>query len=186
MADGLAWGVLAGAAAVSVLLLAPDGRADNNQPRVLLVGDSLAVGLTGPLANHAARARADFASSAAGSTTAIHWKTRLAEQLVEYGPDLVLFCLGTNDCHDPGSRACAELSSNAAELTAQAEAVGASVLWLVPTWLSYSERIADALDRAGVGVLFAPDALDVAPDRIHLTRAGYADWAATIAGEVFQ
>lgn len=148
--------------------------------RVLLVGDSLAVGL-GP------SARADGAAvSAKGGTVSRQWITRgwFAAALEASRPELVLVCLGTNDA--AGQIDAGTFAAQVAQLEQLARAKGARVVWLFPPPMPYSlEQIRAGLSRAEADVLEPPASLERAPDRIHLTPAAYAAWWRAVAPAAF-
>lgn len=185
MARELAWTALAGAAAVSVLLLAPRATGGTPPPRLLLVGDSLAVGLTGPLASIARARRGAFSAVAAQNTTAAHWQARIDDARVAFEPDAVVFSLGANDCAAGARQACAAFEAHVRTLNARASRDGARVIWLCPAWLEYAPTIRAKLHTVGVEVFEPPPGLRLSADHIHPTPAGYQAWAEAIQREVY-
>lgn len=148
--------------------------------RVLLVGDSLAVGL-GPAA------RADGATvTAKGGTVARQWISRgwFAAALEAARPELVLVSLGTNDA--TGQIDAGTFAAQAAQLEQLARARGARLVWLFPPPMPFSlDAIRAGLSRAEIDVLEPPAGLSRSSDRIHLTPAGYAAWWRAVAPSAF-
>ncbi len=168
--------------------------------RVLLFGDSLAVGLTKPLGVLAKAAGVTFAGDGVQSSTIRDWlagggadaagaakvlRPRLVQDLAKR-PRLTLVSLGTNDMRtaDPaaeGRRAgalIAFLKENGAE----------QIRWIAPPSMPFdsasTEAFRTALDEscrvAGVPV-FDSRATSFERDGIHFTSKGYQRWAAAIA-----
>lgn len=168
------------AAAVLVALASIAPAAPRARRRVLLVGDSLAVGL-------GASARAEGALvSARGGTVARQWITRgwFAAALESARPELVLVSLGTNDA--AGQVDAGTFAAQVAQLEQLARARGARVVWLFPPPMPYSlDAIRAGLSRAEADTLDAPAGLARAADRVHLTPAGYAAWWRAVAPAAF-
>lgn len=150
--------------------------------RVLLVGDSLAVGLARPLA----LLLAPLTSAAVGGTRIDHWHGPTMARALLVAPSLVVVVLGTNDiaAHMAGNEARPQIRA----VVAMARAAGASVAWVGPPslpWDGFGVRAALAQELSDLGVpLFDSEA--AAPvarhsDGVHMTPAGYAEWAAQIA-----
>jgi lysophospholipase L1-like esterase len=160
--------------------------------RVVLVGDSLAVGLARPLAAELKargvelRTCARVAANAGQFTEPGGFGTLgLAGLLSDFKPELVLVSLGTNDTA-PGSSVREKLPARFDLLRQRASAAGARVVFLEPPPLPWSrEPIHRAASHAGAPLLLAP-AIEQAPDHIHATPAGYAAWAKHIAKELNQ
>jgi hypothetical protein len=93
--------------------------------RVLLVGDSLAVGLAPELTKLADSVGLSFQHAATGGTSVVQWDAWIADKLTQYRPNIVLVSLGANDyqrtdpdrvrvaiagfvgkCHDAGAQIC--------------------------------------------------------------------------------
>lgn len=174
----------------TALLLAQDGAAPASaQPktrRVVLVGDSLAVGLAKPLGAElgargvALQVRAATGANA-GAFTEGSGAQSLGKLLADFRPDVVLVSLGTNDTV-PGAEALAKkLPARFALLASRSSAAGARVVFLEPPALPWSrEPIHQAAAHAQAALIVAP-AIEQAPDRIHPTGAGYAAWSKFIA-----
>lgn len=147
--------------------------------KILLVGDSLAVGLTNPLREIAAARGDDLISDATTGTTARQWVSagRLGADVLAHDPDIVLVSLGTNDMK-------ADQSNFANDVTALVDAAaGASVRWIGPPAMPFDAGIVrstltSVLGSRGVPV-FPSDSRSYprAADQIHMPPSGYAAWA---------
>jgi lysophospholipase L1-like esterase len=181
--SGAGWWALAGAAVV--LAVAASSRATSSpvpsiaaSDRVLVVGDSLAVGMRPGFLELGAGERIPTAVDARGGTVTRQWLSRgwLAAALEAHRPTLVLVSLGTNDTS--GQITADELARVAGELAAACRARGARVVWLLPPPMPWkTDAIAQGLRQAGVTALEAPTGLQRAPDRVHMTPDGYRAWA---------
>jgi len=154
--------------------------------RVLLLGDSLAIGLRPRLAQLAKAAGLPFVGAGVQSTTIRHWLagSEVADAIALADPTHTLVCLGTNDMllEDPGAE-----GRRAAELLANLIRNQTAVAWIGPPRLTYDKppfraALAQACAAKRVRV-FDSQALDLerARDGIHMTPAGYAAWAESIA-----
>lgn len=150
--------------------------------RVLLVGDSHAVGLRVPLGDELTRGGWSFAADARGGTSALQWRAWIGPALGAHAPDLVLVSLGGNDFQT--SRP-ADVSTAIGDIARQIQAIGAALWWLDPRLEGSS-----LVDRVGVvdwwravaaRVLVAGPTVTIAADAIHATAQGYRNWAADIA-----
>lgn len=146
---------------------------------VLLIGDSLAVGL-GPIIGAYYKDKGiPFTSAGEGSTNARQWRARMREAValpdVEK-PDLVLVSLGTNDALSTTLRQ--EFSANMIDICESAAKVNARCVWL-----RAPNRTASMVS-APVGVLDPPPGVELQPDGIHPTSGGYASWAAHVVASV--
>lgn len=148
--------------------------------RVLLVGDSLGVGLASPLRAELKKKGTECSSSVRGSTIARYWLGRVPELLRQHRPTVVLFSLGANDCRLEESRACADFRRLSGDLAALAAHAGARPVFLVPGWLAWAETIRERL-TVDAEALEAARPVELQPDHIHPTAAGYRTWAAEIA-----
>lgn len=148
--------------------------------RLLLVGDSLAVGLSHPLGQLAHDAQVAFLADGRISTRISQWaqNTWLPTALT-FAPTLVLISLGTNDMllADPTLEAPA-----LAAILERVRGAGANALWVVPPTMPFADRGVRAMIAASGVTRFPSDALTIprGPDRIHPTAAGYAGWAGAI------
>jgi hypothetical protein len=144
---------------------------------MLLVGDSLAVGLSAPLKQLCSGSGLQFASMAKEGTTILAWSARDFPQA-----DITLVSLGTNDMRlsDPLSER-PKLDALLARLRSRSK----RVVWLMPPPMPFPDRgvlkmILDATAAAGVEVMPSLEGISRAPDKIHCTPAGYAAWAGMI------
>jgi lysophospholipase L1-like esterase len=148
---------------------------------VLLVGDSLAVGLTPFLRKMAQASGAGFVSHAAGGTTMRNWlnNTAFRQALDASGATVVLVSLGTNDTY--GSWTAEQLAADAQQLLALVRGSGRKVLWILPPKLPKEDRASAGIRATGVDVVESSQ-LDIAmgPDFIHPTGSGYAFWASAV------
>lgn len=177
----------------AALLLAQDGvpprAAPDKLSRVVLIGDSLAVGLARPLATELKARAVELQTRAAtgahaGMFTEGSGASSLGKLLAEFGPDVVLVSLGTNDTVPAAPALAAKLPERFALLRQRASSAGARLVFLEPPPLPWSrEPIHKAAAHAGAPLFPAP-AVQQAPDHIHLTPAGYAAWAKAIAKEL--
>jgi lysophospholipase L1-like esterase len=147
--------------------------------RVLLIGDSLAVGLASPMRKLAESSGVTFASDARGGTVTRQWLSRGWAQsaIANTNPTIVVVSLGTNDA--AGKISAPAFAGQAAELAALARKAGARVAWLVPPPMPYSiDAITTGLRPLPVSRIAPPADLQRSSDRIHCTPAGYQAWAA--------
>lgn len=171
--------------------------AKGDGPPILVIGDSLGVGLAPPLAQRHARVK----GAAENGTTIDHWATTgdafgrspLSDALKTSPSSLVLISLGTNDV---ASGAPAE--SKRAKARAIVERIieaGSLPVWILPPTLpTLSAANAAALRAVLLDELAArADVFDSAavpferaPDQIHATPQGYDQWAAAIVAHLGQ
>jgi len=147
--------------------------------RLLVVGDSMAEGLSPYLKALAADDQVGFASLFKRGTRIGYWRTRpefLAA--LDPSPSLVLFVLGTND--QVGAHT--ESPREAAELAAAAESRGARVAWIGAPTLTQGNDLADSLERVFGREYFDSRMLNIprAPDGLHPSVEGAAGWARSI------
>lgn len=158
--------------------------------RVLLIGDSLAQGLGPPLARLADAAGVPFVPVGVKSSTIRQWLagSALVDAVTRADPSLTLVCLGTNDmgASDPGAE-----GRRAGELVDALRRNGsAAVAWIGPPSLPVDKSAFRAALAAACGQhdvrIFDSQALALsrAPDRIHMTPAGYSAWAESLAAWV--
>ena len=169
--------------------------------KILLIGDSLAVGTAPHFAALAKEARAEFKSLAKEGTRIDQWSSSadLARLLSTYQPDLVLVSLGTNDSFMQGAGVVAKqqqaLEKLYALLTQWPRANGTGrgaehIVWIGPPTLpnppnpGISKMIQDS---AGSAIsphyhYFHSERLQLprGPDNLHPTARGYAGWAGAI------
>lgn len=158
--------------------------------RVLLIGDSLAVGLDQPMAALARSTGRRFSAVAVKSTTLAQWTRtgRVASAVRDAKPTVVLVVLGTNDAAgmhgDAASRARAvsAFETQARSLSQQVAANSpAKVVWLLPPAMPFDTRfIRSAAEAIGARVVAAPPGIERTPDRVHCTGRGYRAWAGAV------
>ena len=155
---------------------------------VLLIGDSLAMGLAHRLMEIALREGITFASSGTKSTTIAHWLQGdvLRQHMEQFDPRLVLVCLGTNDLAGAGGAAAGHRGG---ELAAAVLRNGAAVAWIAPPVVPFPDkgfRAALEEEVQSRGRIFDSTKLTIerAADKVHCTPAGYRSWADAIAAWV--
>jgi lysophospholipase L1-like esterase len=166
--------------------------------RILLVGDSLSVGLNPPLRALAKEAGFEFAHiGKVGSLTNL-WANEAEEGgqfsalLRSFKPTIVLVSLGTNDewlpKYNPGKSVLASQRQHVDKLMAKIRAAGAEVLWVgppahnQPPALDFREYIQKLIGRTRY---FHSERYTIPrqppPDNVpHPTVKGYAAWAGVI------
>lgn len=153
--------------------------------RILVVGDSFAVGLTPQLRAMAEEAGLPFDSVAVEGTTIRDWGGLVATQesaaleavLQAFRPTIILVSLGTNDEYS----GAALVESEADDLYALLERLGeyGQVVWIgLPELPRETSGAAEMIEDTGVPY-FPSENLDLprAPDGLHPTVAGYGSWA---------
>jgi lysophospholipase L1-like esterase len=178
--------------------------------RVLVMGDSLGVGLTTPLKGLVLGETAlepSFAGTACGGTASFQYTnpryaggcsacfqtsncgTVLKKVLEDFRPTLVLVSFGTNEAF--GKVDAPTIIESTHALIAQLRAGGARVIWIGPPKLpaTYAgntfrpevlKQIRDAVLADDVP-WFPSDQLDIPQfDQMHATPKGYAGWAGAI------
>ena len=178
------------------------------QERVLLIGDSLAVGLEAPI-EQALRARnvAAFRSIAVGGTMINQWAwsgshaqaRQLDAALAEFQPTLVFISLGTNDeasrgvvdhkgdpakpPYGPGYDVAYARKDSIPKLAQKL--AGVKSVWIGPPVTSRWEpdrRFRDLIASYWPGRYFNSEAITIAkqPDKLHPTSSGYGTWRDSI------
>lgn len=157
--------------------------------RLLLMGDSLAVGLAPPLQALAREQKITFGSLAESGTRIDQWLARpdLDARLASFKPTLILVSLGTNDAYLPQRGAVQRQVPRLAALLAKLEAGGAEVVWIGPPSLPKPPPQPGMVPMLKAGVptaqYFPTDTaltLPRGPDGLHPTTKGYAGWAGAI------
>lgn len=161
------------------------------QSRILLIGDSLAVGLQKPLRERATRLGVPFGSTAQVSTTIHQWLTgkglaRSLDAAIEQAqPTLTLVSLGTNDMRGRDPAAAGREGGQFVDLLLRSGA--GTVGWLLPPKMPFGDRgflaaLQVELGKRGIRS-FDASSLTVprASDGIHPTAAGYDQWGEAIA-----
>jgi lysophospholipase L1-like esterase len=192
MRSNRAW-ILVGAALATVgavaYVLRPRHPKLTEDSRILLVGDSMAVGLAPQLRAMAEEAGLPFVSLAVQGTTISDWAglrptqhhEALAATLDSFRPTLTLVVLGTNDEYLSPASLEAERDDLYALLDQLAEY--GEVAWVGVPALPKPEGNGAVELIAETDVPYFPsDLLDIprAPDALHPTVAGYGSWAGMI------
>ena len=175
------------AAGVGVASLLKRGPRIRRGERLLLFGDSLAVGLTAPLGQLARDNGVVFAGIGKVGSTIRDWtgQTTLHAQLrtaLAERPKVVLCSLGTNDEALSPESARAELPMVNA-LIALVRESGAELGWIGPPRLQKTNGISQVIQsKLPQNRYFHSETLDIprAGDGLHPTVKGYAGWAGQI------
>lgn len=146
-----------------------------------LIGDSLAVGLAAPM-SMAFHGRIQspqgevFRNWGVGGTTAPQWTGQKLDGVLGSEPAAVLISLGTNDSATPaGTKAFGPALQ---KIVDKVHAAGAVPVILSPPEMPWdTSGVRAAMSSTGAVVVGAPAGLERAPDKIHLTPAGYEAWA---------
>jgi len=173
----LASGVGLMAAASRKNLIRPD-------TRLLLVGDSLAVGLAPHLELLAEEEGIeDYRALAVSGSRIDQWadSAALEEVLETFHPTLVLVSLGTND-EALGPGAADRQAEALDELLALFEDTDAAIAWIGPPELPFEGGGVRELLMEAVPHYFDSEDYEIprGPDDLHPTAAGYAGWAGVI------
>lgn len=151
--------------------------------RVLLIGDSLAVGLKGPLAVLAGQAGIPFDGHGIVGTRIDQWAAnpKVDDYLAAFKPTHVLVSLGTND-EKVGTGWAAKEAPKLHALLEKLQASGAEIWWIGPPTLPFAREGVSELVRSLVPRYFPSELLSIqrSPDQLHPTGAGYSSWAAQI------
>jgi lysophospholipase L1-like esterase len=166
--------------------------------RMLLIGDSMAEGLTPHLAALAKEASVPFAASSKIGSHIPEWLgQRLDDALAKANPTLVLVALGTNDfySHEPNEKLAADADALLERLSQatvpDCYGLGPDLVWIGPPLLQIFDAPYPVLQGAvesgykaacGEAEYFSSELLDLrmGPDLIHPTAAGFAAWAGAI------
>jgi len=165
--------------------------------RILVMGDSLAVGMLPTFSSLAARDGHEFygkgcamgatggaACTAVTGSSTPQWARDawLGAALAASKPSVVLISLGTNDFKGGASYA-PTVRSAAQSIASKIRAAGATPVWIDPLRMPFedSAMARDAWRNSG-SIAFDSSQLDFkrAGDGIHLTPAGYQGWAEQI------
>lgn len=167
------------------LLFAP--RLKPGESRVLVVGDSLAVGLSPYLADMAKQERIGFSSLAVVGTRIEQWADNpsLRERLASFRPTIVLVSLGTNDEYLIGSDVVTRQQAALRRLVSLLMTASPEfIVWVGPPSLPKASNGIVAMLKATIPSrdYFPSESLTIprGPDGIHPTARGYAGWAGAI------
>jgi lysophospholipase L1-like esterase len=157
------------------------------ETRLLVIGDSLAVGLAPYLRDMAGRERIAFASLAKVGTRIDQWadSASLRELLAKFRPTVVLVSLGTNDEYLTGADAVERQRAAMRRLVALLMTVTPQhIIWIGPPTLPKATNGIVPMLKAEIPSrdYFPSDQLAIprGPDGIHPTARGYAGWAGAI------
>jgi lysophospholipase L1-like esterase len=148
--------------------------------RVLLVGDSFAVGLKAPLAALSGAARVPFEGHGVAGSHISEWagsSEGLEGYLASFRPTHVLISLGTNDAAGGGTS-----TASVQRVLSKVQAARAVPLWIGPPTLPFPDPNVRSTVRA-TGVLYFPSetlSIPRAGDGLHPTGPGYTAWANAI------
>lgn len=147
--------------------------------RVLLFGDSLAVGLSSPMAEAAKKSGCDFTSMAEVSTNMAQWlseprRSQLQALIDSFAPTVVLVSLGTND--SKGMTDTAKLTAQEAQIRDWIARTGAKLVWILPPKLPFPERVSEGVKANGINAFPSANLPLPQGDGIHPTGRGYAGW----------
>lgn len=144
--------------------------------RVLLLGDSLAQGLGGPMGALARDAGIAFDADGRVSTRIDQWLDNgwAEERIAALRPTIVLVSLGTN--------LSPSFATRAAAFVTMAQRYGTTVLWIEPPTMPFdTSAVLTGIRESGAASFRSQDVtIPRGPDNIHPTMAGYAAWAAMI------
>lgn len=157
--------------------------------RVLLIGDSLAVGTAPHYSALAKEAGVEFKGLGVTGTRIDQWASsqELPKVLASFRPDLVLVSLGTNDAFMKGADVVVKQRAGLEKLLQQLQ--GRDVVWIGPPALPGAPSpgiITMIQDAAGALTprfhYFHSERLQIprGPDGIHPTVRGYAGWAGAV------
>lgn len=200
MRGNRAWvlgGLAAMAAGAGVIYFLKDKRPRiDEDSRVLLIGDSLALGLEYPLRSLAGDAEVPFRTEAIGGSNLRHWNNRnamlayatsigeappalLEQTLLEFHPTLILVSLGTND-EFLGEAGVAAEADDLDQLLEFLESY-AEVAWIGVPHLGGTAGAVAMIRETGVPY-YPTEKLEIprAGDNLHPTVAGYAGWAGSL------
>jgi lysophospholipase L1-like esterase len=180
----LAWSVFSTAPSAKPGLPPPTTEASCFPPgsSVVLIGDSLSVGMGEPMATLAASCGTPFVTHAKIGTSVTQWaQDSWITPVLALHPSVILVSLGANDFgrgdHD---NVVAAIQS----LVQQVRSSGARLFWIEPLTMPFPDKIGveDAW-KSAVGADWYPSALlDIprSPDHIHPTGAGYVTFATAV------
>lgn len=165
---------------VFFLLLALLANPAPAEPKLLLAGDSLAVGLTAEFKALAkARGWRAYADGRVG-TRVDQWVRWLPKDLATYHPDVVYLSLGTNDA-TPETDRLYRHPEMVTKIALQVAGAHAKLVWIGPPTLPKRLTRQDAVrtlirDRVLPYYDSTLFEFERTPDHIHATPKGYRDW----------
>jgi len=152
--------------------------------RVLLIGDSMAVGLDPHMRELAGETGIEaYAGRGITGSRIDQWARMgwLDTELESFHPTLVLVSLGTND-EALGAGAVARQEPFVDELLEKLHGSGAEIVWIGHPSLPFEENGVADLIESKVPFYFRSTELDIprSPDGLHPNAAGYAGWSGAI------
>jgi lysophospholipase L1-like esterase len=155
-----------------------------DKTRLLLIGDSLAVGLDRQLDQLASEAGVEaYEGHGIVGSRLDQWahSAWLDTELASFAPTLILVSLGTND-EAMGSGAADRQAPYFADLLSKLERSGAAIVWIGPPELPFPRQGVSDMIREHVPYYYPSEQLDIprSPDNLHPNAAGYAGWAGAI------
>jgi lysophospholipase L1-like esterase len=174
---------LVGVALLLLLKSSPSPTVVSIRGPVALVGDSIAVGLAGPL-GALMRARGyQFFSDAEVGTNARQWRGRI-DGALSRRPGTVFVNLGGNDT--ASAALTAEFAENMRAIVNKIRGAGAlPILLEPPNRPSPSFAVIQQGLRSTGAIIFVPEPdQDRAADGVHFTPTGYREWAEAISAAV--
>lgn len=148
---------------------------------VAVIGDSLAVGLAGPLKLTLGRL-GEITGWGVGGSIAAMW-TMQVDAVLATDPRTVIVSLGTNDALSADARA--KFPARIRLIADKVRAAGAlPVLLESPARLSRIGEMNSALGATGSTVVAPPVGIMMQADNVHPTPAGYQQWANHIARQI--
>jgi lysophospholipase L1-like esterase len=153
----------------------------SEKSRVLVIGDSMAVGLIPHIRELADETGVEaFDGNGIVGTRIDQWAVDpwLDQELESFAPTLILVSLGTND-EAMGPGAADRQAGPLEELLAKLHDTGADIVWIGPPSLPFPRQGVADMIRHDVPYYFASENLDIprGPDNLHPNAVGYAGWA---------
>ena len=163
---------------LSAILFAGIAMSNPKNKDILLVGDSLAVGLSAPMKALGKRDDVHVHDEAKVGTTASYWVPRLPSILRARRPRVLAVSLGTNDAAIADRKLASEALRGICKV---AEELDVRLVWIappsLPARLTGAATVRATIDDCAPVVLDISEGIERAPDGIHATGKGYATWA---------
>ena len=145
---------------------------------ILLLGDSLAEGMTSTFYKLAKQYGYNSISNCRRGSGIQYWSSRIEKIILQNKPALTLISLGTNDAGTPSPEAQRKHIKNIKNIAIKNNV---RILWILPQRLPAHFHNQDAIKRIiieefGDDVLDTSIELEKTSDRIHPTREGYESW----------
>ena len=146
---------------------------------ILLVGDSLGVGMSDKFKELARDAGYQSVTKAISGTSTFQWVFWIKKHLETYKPSLVLVSLGTNDAIQLER---AKKSDVYAEMSKIVQDFGAELVWIVPHKIDLKRipkiDLTREFIRSSVPLSFDSTRVEIplSPDHVHTSKAGYDKW----------